>query len=340
MTKQYNVVVLGASGAVGQTAIQILEQRNFPVKALFPLASARSAGNTVTFKGKEYPILDAATFDFTGMDIAIFSAGADISLEYAPKAAAAGCVVIDNTTAFRYEDDVPLVVPEVNADKIADYKNRNIIANPNCTTVQLVVALKPIYDAVGIDKINYVSYQSVSGAGKEGIDELLVQTSESMEKEPMTPEVFRWPIAFNLIPHIDSFVEDDFTKEEMKVVWETQKIMNDKNIKVNPTAVRVPVLIGHSEAVTIETKHPISVADAKALLAKAEGVSVIDDPANAQYPMPAIHGTGTDDVYVGRIRKDLCHENGLNLWIVADNVRKGAALNAVQIAEKLLRYLQ
>lgn len=332
-------MVLGASGVVGQTAIQILEQRNFPVKELFPLASARSAGNTVTFKGEEQEILDAATFDFTDMDIAIFSAGADISLEYAPKAAAAGCVVIDNTTAFRYQDDVPLVVPEVNAEAIKEYKNRNIIANPNCTTVQLVVALKPIYDAVGISKVNYVSYQSVSGSGKEGIDELLVQTSESMNNEAMCPEVFRWPIAFNLIPQIDDFVEDDFTKEEMKVVWETQKIMNDKKLKINPTAVRVPVVFGHSEAVTIETKQPISVSDAKNLLEKAEGITVLDNPAEQAYPMPAIHGTGTDDVYIGRIRRDLCSDNGLNMWIVADNVRKGAALNAVQIAEKLLAYL-
>lgn len=336
MSQQYNVAVLGATGLVGRTAIDILEKRAFPVRQLYPLASMRSKGMTVSFQQQRLSVIDVADFDFSKVNIAIFSAGTEISKLYAPIATKAGCIVIDNTTAFRYDDDVPLIVPEVNLEAISAYRKRNIIANPNCSTVQLVVALKPIYDAVGITEINMVSYQSVSGAGKEGVDELLSQTTQYLAGESTIPTVFSASIAFNVIPFIDAVSDDNFSKEEMKVVLETRKIFRDPTLRINPTAVRVPVLYGHSEAVAIRTKQYISPEDAKHLLMNAKGIQVIDDPEALQFPMPLIQGTGTDDVYVGRIRKHLCDENGLNLWIVADNVRKGAALNAVQIAEHLI----
>ncbi len=334
--KKYNIAVVGATGAVGQTILSILEERQFPIKDLYPLASKRSAGKKVQYCNQEYTIQDLAQFDFTQVDIALFSAGGNVSAEFAPIAAAAGCVVIDNTSHFRRDDDIPLVVPEVNPEAIADYKNRNIIANPNCSTIQMVVALKPIYDAVGIERINVCTYQAVAGSGMSAILELQQQVKQWANGEEVTAEVYPKQIAFNVLPHIDVFQDNGYTREEMKMVWETQKIFNDPNIRVNPTAVRVPVVYGHSEAVHIETTKPISSEQAKQLLSAAPGVEVLDN----DYPTALTHGTGTDPVYVGRIRQDISPPNGLNMWVVADNVRKGAALNAVQIAEVLLaKYL-
>lgn len=337
MSRQLNIAIVGVTGAVGEAFLSVLAERKFPVKTLYPLASARSAGKTVRFKNTELDVLDLAEFDFSKADIALFSAGGAVSKEYAPKAVAAGCVVVDNTSCFRYEDDIPLVVPEVNAHRIADYKNRGIIANPNCSTIQMVVALKPLYDAVGISRINVATYQSVSGTGKKAISELVAQVGDLLNGRPAKSEVYPQQIAFNAIPHIDQFEENGYTREEMKMVWETQKIMEDKTILVNPTAVRVPVLYGHSEAVHVELKQPLTAAEARNLLSKAPGVTVVDNAAKASYPTVIKNAVGQDNVFVGRIRQDLSHPNGLNLWVVADNVRKGAATNAVQIAEILQR---
>jgi aspartate-semialdehyde dehydrogenase len=336
MTKLYDVAVVGATGAVGETMMRVLEEMNFPVGNLYPLASSRSVGKTVTFRGKEIDVENLETFDFSKTQIGLFSPGASISAIYAPKAAAAGCVVIDNTSQFRYDDDIPLVVPEVNPKAIAQYKNRGIIANPNCSTIQMLVALKPIYDAVGITRINVATYQAVSGAGKEAIEELSTQTANLLNFKPTQNEVFAKRIAFNVIPQIDVFTENGYTKEEMKMVWETQKILGDANIKVNPTAVRVPVFFGHSEAVHIETRDKITAAQARELLSKAEGIVVMDEQVNGGYPTAA-DVADTNPVYVGRIREDISCDKGLNLWVVADNVRKGAATNAVQIAQVLIR---
>ncbi len=336
MTKLYDVAVVGATGAVGETIMRILEEMNFPVGTLYPLASSRSAGKTVTFCGKEVTVEDLETFDFSKTQIGLFSPGASVSAIYAPKASAAGCVVIDNTSQFRYDDDIPLVVPEVNPKAIAQYKNRGIIANPNCSTIQMMVALKPIYDAVGITRINVATYQAVSGAGKEAIEELSAQTSNLLNFKPTQNDVFAKRIAFNVIPQIDVFTENSYTKEEMKMVWETQKILGDANIKVNPTAVRVPVFFGHSEAVHIETRDKITAAQARELLSKADGIVLMDEQVNGGYPTPA-DVADTNPVYVGRIREDISCDKGLNLWVVADNVRKGAATNAVQIAQVLIR---
>jgi aspartate-semialdehyde dehydrogenase len=337
--KKYNIAVVGATGAVGTTVLEILAQRKFPVKELFPLASERSEGKTVMFDKKSIDIENLAKFDFSRADIAIFSAGGSVSADYAPLAASKGCIVIDNTSHFRYEADIPLVIAEVNPEDIALYRNRNIIANPNCSTMQLLVALKPIYDAVGISRINVATYQSVSGAGQGAIHELAHQTGELLNGRPIEAKKLPQQIAFNVIPHIDVFLENGYTKEEMKMLWETQKIFHDDAITVNATAVRVPVFYGHSEAVHLETKQKISVEAVRALLKKAPGVTLMDNPQKQQYPTAVKQGSGTDDVYVGRIREDLSHPLGLDLWIVADNVRKGAALNAVQIAECLLNYL-
>jgi aspartate-semialdehyde dehydrogenase len=336
--KSVNVAILGATGVVGEAAIEILQQRKFPVKELFPLASSRSEGATVMFNGRPYLVEDVANFDFSKVDVAIFSAGAEISEIYAPKAAAAGCMVIDNTAQFRYDADVPLVVPEVNPQAIALGKKRNIIANPNCSTIQMVVALKPIYDAVGITRINFASYQSVSGAGRDGLQELAEQTAAMLNGQKRKPETFPLQIAFNLIPQIDRFEENGYTKEEMKVVWETRKIFEDDNIMINPTAVRVPVFFGHSEAVHIETRDKITVEKARELLTKAPGVVVVDNREPKGYPTPVSHAAAKDGVFVGRLREDISHPRGLDMWIVSDNVRKGAALNAVQIAEYLLEH--
>ena len=337
MKKRLNIAIVGVTGAVGETLLTVLEERNFPIDKLYPLASHRSVGKTVTFKNSQLDILDLATFDFSKVDIALFSAGGSVSKEYAPIAAKAGCIVIDNTSCFRYEKDIPLVVPEVNPQRIADYKNRGIIANPNCSTIQMVVVLKPLHDAVGISRINVATYQAVSGTGKKAISELVNQIGELLNGRPAKAVVYPHQIAFNVLPHIDEFLENGYTREEMKMVWETQKIMEDESILVNPTAVRVPVLYGHSEAIHLELKAPITAAKARELLSVAPGVKLIDETAKLEYPTPITHAIGHDDVFVGRIRQDISHPCGLNLWVVADNTRKGAATNAVQIAEILQR---
>lgn len=337
MTQSYDIAIVGATGAVGETILNILEERDFPIGRLYPLASKRSAGNTVLFKNKPIMVEDLAEFDFTQTQIAFFSAGGSVSGEFVPKAAEAGCIVIDNTSRFRYEPDVPLVIAEVNPHALADYSRRNIIANPNCSTMQMLVALKPIYDAVGITRINVATYQSVSGAGRKGINELVEQTSLLLNGLSIKPKVFARQIAFNVLPHIDEFQENGYTFEEMKMVMETRKIFEDEDITVNPTAVRVPVFYGHSEAVNIETKEKITANQARQLLKKASGVVVVDKQVLGGYPTPVGEAAGQDAVYVGRIREDISHPYGLNLWIVSDNIRKGAALNAAQIAEILIR---
>lgn len=336
MSNSYDMCVLGATGAVGEVMLSILEERNFPVRSVYALASSRSAGSTVRFKGKTLTVENVAEFDFGRCQIGLFSAGAGVSAEFAPKAAAAGCVVIDNTSHFRQDEDIPLVVPEVNAHAIARYQQRGIIANPNCSTIQMVVALKPIHDAAGIERINVATYQSVSGTGKEAVEELAEQTKALFSQREGKVDVYPKQIAFNVLPHIDVFMDNGYTKEEMKMVWETQKIMEDASIRVNPTTVRVPVFYGHSEALHIETRRKISAAEARALLERAPGVVVMDDRRPGGYPTPAIDAAGRDAVYVGRIREDLSHPMGLDLWVVSDNIRKGAALNSVQIAEILI----
>lgn len=337
MSIELNVAIVGVTGAVGETFLTVLEERQLPIRNLYPLASSRSVGKTITFNKQQFDVLDLAEFDFSQADIALFSAGGAVSKEYAPKAAAAGCIVIDNSSCFRYEEDIPLVVPEVNPHRIADYRNRNIIANPNCSTIQMVVALKPLYDAAGISRINVATYQSVSGTGKKAISELISQVGDLLNGRPGKVGVYPQQIAFNAIPHIDQFEDNGYTREEMKMVWETRKIMEDAEILVNPTAVRVPVIYGHSEAIHVELKRPMSATEARTLLSKAPGVQVVDNPAKASYPTVLKNAVGHDDVFVGRIREDLSHPNGLNLWVVADNIRKGAASNAVQIAEILQR---
>ncbi len=335
MSGKLNIAVVGATGVVGETILTVLEERKFPVDNIYPLASERSLGKTVVFRGREIEIGDLATFDFSNVDIAFFSAGGSVSKEYAPIAAAAGSVVIDNTSCFRYDDDVPLVVPEVNAHCIAQYTKRGIIANPNCSTIQMVVALKPLQDAVGIARINVATYQAVSGTGKKAITELINQVGSLLNGRSIKPEVYSQQIAFNVLPQIDEFMDNGYTREEMKMVWETRKIFEDETIMVNPTTVRVPVLYGHSEAIHLELKSPMTAAAARKLIAKAPGVKVIDDPSKLLYPTPMKHAAGHDEVFVGRIRQDISHPCGLNLWVVADNIRKGAATNAVQIAEIL-----
>jgi aspartate-semialdehyde dehydrogenase len=337
MSRALNVAIVGATGAVGETMLTVLEERHFPVHELHLLASERSVGKTMVFNNRALQVENLADFDFSLVDIALFSAGSSVSKQYAPIAVQAGCVVIDNTSCFRYDDDIPLIVPEVNAHRIGDYEKRGIIANPNCSTIQLVVALKPIHDEVGINRINVATYQAVSGTGKKAISELINQLGELLNGKNVKSVVYPQQIAFNVLPHIDDFQENGYTREEMKMVWETKKILEDDSISVNPTTVRVPVLYGHSEAVNIEMKTPFSADEARSLLAHAPGVNVMDDPAKLLYPTAFTHAVGHDDVFVGRIRDDISHPCGLNLWIVADNIRKGAATNAVQIAEILQR---
>lgn len=337
MSKLYDVAVVGATGAVGETMISILEERKFPIGKLYPLASERSAGKVIQFNGKSCRVENLENFDFSKVQIGLFSAGGNISEKYAPIAGGAGCVVIDNTSHFRYQDDIPLVVPEVNPEAIADYTNHNIIANPNCSTIQMLVALKPIHDAVGIDRINVSTYQAVSGTGKTGIQELASQTANLLNVKEIKTEVYPKQIAFNVLPHIDTFQDNGYTKEEMKMVWETKKIFGDETIKVNPTCVRVPVFYSHSESVHIECKKPIRAEDARKLLENMEGVEVLDEREDGGYATPVTDSVGNDPVFVSRIREDISHPNGLNMWIVSDNVRKGAALNSVQIAEKLIK---
>ncbi|MCX7087693.1 MAG: aspartate-semialdehyde dehydrogenase [Methylococcales bacterium] len=337
MTKLYNVAVVGATGAVGEAMLSILEERNFPVGEVYALASKNSVGKRIAFKGGSLVVKDLAEFDFSTVQIGLFSAGGSVSAEYAPKAAAAGCVVIDNTSHFRYEDDIPLVVPEVNPEKIAEYTNRGIIANPNCSTIQMLVALKPIYDVAGITRINVCTYQAVSGTGRKGIEEVVKQTTQMLSFKPIEAHVYPKQIAFNVLPQIDVFLENGYTKEEMKMVWETQKILGDASVMVNATAVRVPVFYGHSEAVHIETRSKITAAAVRALLEKAPGITVIDTRENGGYPTAVSDSAGHDNVFVGRIREDISHPQGIDLWVVGDNVRKGAALNSVQIAEVLVK---
>ena len=336
MTKKYNVAVVGATGAVGEVMLSILAQRDFPVNEVYALASARSVGKKVAFGDQELVVEDLSTFDFSNTQIGLFSAGASISDVHAPRAAEQGCIVIDNTSRFRYEDDIPLVVPEVNPNDIGKYTTRGIIANPNCSTIQMVVALKPLQDAVGIDRINVATYQAVSGTGKEAIDELDVQTRAIMAGEPLKCDVYPKQIAFNALPHIDIFLENGYTKEEMKMVWETRKIMGDESIRVNPTTVRIPVKYGHSEAVHMELKKPLSAEQAREILAQAPGIEILDRHEDGGYPTAVSEAEGADPVYIGRIREDISHPMGLNMWVVSDNLRKGAALNSIQIAEFLI----
>ncbi|HED19141.1 MAG TPA: aspartate-semialdehyde dehydrogenase, partial [Gammaproteobacteria bacterium] len=333
----FDVAVVGATGTVGEVMLEILAKRKFPVGEVYPLASERSAGSRVQFGGKMLKVQNLADFDFSKAQIGLFSAGASISKEYAPKAAAAGCVVIDNTSQFRYDDEIPLVVPEVNPDQIANYVDHGIIANPNCSTIQMLVALKPIHDAAGIERINVCTYQAVSGTGREAIKELAGQAANLLNAKDVEVSVYPKQIAFNVLPHIDVFQDNGYTKEEMKMVWETRKILGDNTIQVNPTAVRVPVFFGHSEAVHIETRKKMRADQCRRLLAAAPGIVVMDEHKDGGYPTAVTEGANSDPVYVGRIREDISHPRGLDLWVVADNVRKGAALNSIQIAELLVK---
>ncbi len=328
---QYNVAIVGATGLVGETLLSLLEDREFPISSLIPIASERSQNKHVQFKGENIKIQVLNDFNFTGVDFAFFSAGALVSEQFAPIAAKSGAIVIDNTSQFRYEDDIPLVVPEVNPDALMKYSTTNIIANPNCSTTQMLVALNPIHQEATIKKINVATYQAISGAGRKTLDIFNQQLISDEYPNSDDPMLF----AHNVIPQIGEFDEDGNSIEEMKMLWETQKIFNDQEIRVNATAVRVPVRYGHSEAVSIQTEKPIAINEIKDLLQSTEGIEVLSD--DNLYPLPLIHGEGTDDVFVGRIRKDLTVENGLNLWIVADNIRKGAALNSIQIAELLIK---
>ncbi len=337
--EKYNVAVVGATGAVGNEMIKVLQEHEFPVGKLKLLASERSAGEVLQYNGKDIAVEVLDENSFTDIDIALFSAGGSVSQRFAPIAWKSGAVVIDNTSAFRMEPDIPLVVPEVNPEDIAQYKTRGIIANPNCSTIQMLVALKPIYDAVGIKRIVVSTYQATSGAGKRAMDELYQQTSDLFNQREITRQKFPHQIAFNCLPHIDVFLDNGYTKEEMKMVNETKKMFHDPDIQVTATCVRVPVFGGHSESVNVETKKKLTAHDAKALLSKAKGLIVKDHPEKNEYPL-AVDCVGKDEVFVGRIREDESIPNGLNLWIVADNIRKGAATNAVQIAEVLIeKYL-
>lgn len=333
--KEFVVAVVGATGAVGEVMLSVLHERKFPIKQLIALASSRSAGNKVDFGNHKITVQDLASFDPTGVDIALFSAGGSISKEYAPKFAAAGAIVIDNSSAFRNDDDVPLVISEVNLAALENIP-RGIIANPNCSTMQMLVALAPIHRAVGITRINVATYQSVSGTGQKAMEELGKQTAAILSFQDPDPQVYPVQIAFNVIPHGGDFLENGYTSEEMKLVHETRKILSAPEIQVNATVVRVPVFFGHSEAIHIETRDKITAAEARALLEKAPGVEVVDEHKPGAYPTPVTHASGHDAVYVGRIREDISHPRGLNLWVVSDNIRKGAALNAVQLAELLI----
>lgn len=329
------VAVVGVTGAVGQEMLKILEERNFPVGELKPLASERSRGKLVTFRGTEIPVEVLSKDSFRGMELALFSAGASISREFAPLAAQAGCLVVDNSSAFRYDDNIPLIVPEVNPHRIREVKNQGIIANPNCTTIVSIVPLKPLHDYGTIERIVASSYQATSGAGAQAMLELEEQVKNYVMGKPLISRTFPYQIAFNLIPQIDVFLENGYTKEEMKMIWETRKIMEAPQIRVTATCVRVPVLRAHSVSLTIETEKKITREKALEILSHAPGVQVLDDPASRRYPMP-LYVAGKDDCFVGRIREDISCERGLTLFVVGDQLRKGAALNAIQIAELLL----
>lgn len=334
MAELQHVAIVGATGVVGKEILSILAERDFPVDKVSLLASARSAGTKVDFKGGSHVIESLADFDFTGVDIAFFSAGSEVSKKYAPIAAAAGVFVVDNTSHFRYDDSVPLVVPEVNPHALANARPGAIVANPNCSTAGIVVALKPLYDAFGVKRVNITTLQSVSGGGNAAIDELLAQTTKILAGEPIDPPLaFSQQMAFNVLPQIDAFQENGYTREEMKVVWETQKMLEDPGIEVNVTAVRVPVLVGHSASLSIELRDDFSLEQAIEILSKAPGLVIMNDDEPNGYPTPINPVAGADPVYVGRIRRDISHPNALNCWVVSDNLRKGAALNSVQIAE-------
>lgn len=333
MSKNPVVAVCGATGAVGREMLKVLEQRDFPYSEIIPMASARSAGKKVEFRGEELTVVELTETSFEGVDLALFSAGGSTSEKFAPIAAQAGCVVVDNSSAWRMDPECPLVVPEVNPHDLDWHKG--IIANPNCSTIQLMVALKPIHDEARIKRVVVSTYQAVSGTGQQAIEELENQVRRLMSGQPIVPEVYPHQIAFNCLPHIDVFLDNDYTKEEMKMVNETTKIMGDDSIKLTATCVRVPVFYGHSESVNIETEEKLSADDVRALLAKSPGIVVEDYPDKKAYPMP-VNAAGDDATYVGRIREDETIANGINMWVVSDNIRKGAALNTVQIAETLL----
>ena len=334
--EKYNIAIIGATGIVGESLLDILHSRKFPIDNIIAIASSRSAGSKVKYGNDLIEVVAIDGYSFKNIDIAFFSAGSSVSRKYAPIAAKDGAIVIDNTSEFRYVDEIPLIVPEVNSVEISKYTKQNIIANPNCSTIQMLVALKPLHDRFRILDINVSTYQAVSGSGKKGVNELLSQTHSYMNQQNIEPSIYPKQIGFNVIPFVDSFCENGYTKEEMKMVWETQKIL-DKDISVNATAVRVPVLIGHSEAVTITTEKPIDIDKVFEDYNASESIELIDEPEKNEYPTAFEHGHGTDKVYVGRIRKSLNNDNVLNIWIVADNVRKGAALNSVQIAEELIK---
>jgi aspartate-semialdehyde dehydrogenase len=330
----FRVAVAGATGAVGREMLKVLEQRDFPASEVIPLASSRSAGSVIAYKGEELTIRELDEESFHGIDLALFSAGGSVSEKYAPIAARSGCIVVDNSSAWRMDPEVPLVVPEVNGHDLEQHNG--IIANPNCSTIQMVVVLKPLHDAGRIKRVVVSTYQAVSGTGQKAVDELETQVKQLFAMKDVTSSVYPYQIAFNCIPHIDVFLDNDYTKEEMKMVNETRKIMGDQTIRLTATTVRVPVFYGHSEAVNIETEKKITAKEARAILSQAPGVKVLDNPSEKIYPMP-LFATGEDDAFVGRIREDESIDNGLNLWIVSDNIRKGAALNAVQIGEELIR---
>lgn len=329
----YSVAIVGVTGLVGTTLLSLLEERKFPLKKLYLVASQQSVGKELMFRGEKHKVQDLATFDFQQSTMAFFCVGNQLTADYAPKAAAAGNIVIDKSHYYRTHQDVPLIVPEVNLDALSNYRKMNIIANPNCNTIPLAVALKPIYDAVGISRINVATYQSVSGTGKDAVIELTEQSKQFLTNQQIHPKVYSQQIAFNVLPHIEDFEENGYTHEEMKVVREMQKIFNDPTLAINPTAVRVPVFCGHAASVHLETKDKMTAEQALGLLSQAPGVKVIT--GQYPYPTPVADAAGKDYVYVGRIRQDISHQNGLNLWVVADNLRKGAALNAIQIAEYL-----
>jgi aspartate-semialdehyde dehydrogenase len=336
MSKAYDIAIVGATGLVGETLIQVLEERGFPAGKVYALAHERTLGGTVKFRGAALPLCALEDFDFESTQIAFFAAGASVAAQFAPKAANLGNVVIDSSSHFRYDEEIPLVVPEVNAARIADYTSRGIIANPGCATIPLVVALKPIHDAVGVERVNVATYQSVSSGGRGAVDTLTEHTRQVLAGlDPMMRGKGKW-VAFNAVPHIEEFMDGGFTREEMKIIWETRKIMESPQIMVNPTAVRVPVFFGHSEAVHIETRTKVTVAEVRKLLNSAPGVVLLDGRELGAYPTAATDAAGRDSVFVGRIREDPSHARGVDLWIVADNVRKGAATNSVQIAEILV----
>jgi len=336
MNKKLKIAVVGATGAVGEAMLSILSENGFKDADVHALASEKSLGKSVDFGHRTLPVEVLDDYDFSGTDYGLFSAGAGISLKHAPRAAKAGCTVIDNTSAFRLDDDIPLVVPEINGDLLASLKAGSIIANPNCSTIQMLIAIAPVHAIAGIERINVATYQSVSGAGSEGLEELARQTMDRLSFKEVTPSVFAQPIAFNCIPVIDTMQDNDYTREEMKLHWETRKIMRDDSIAVNATAVRVPVFFGHSEAVHLETARDVSMADVREAMHKAPGLVLIDDTDASKQVTAVTHGAGKDETFVSRLRRDYTHPRGINMWVVSDNVRKGAALNAVQILKMMV----